>query len=187
MLRAYRGSSPRRSTQLKIKLAGIADVNAQFGVAVPSVYAEKGCATMVNGNPSPNDLRTLLAQKKSEIIDLESKVNDLQEDIGAIERVLSMYPNGTKTTQAPSSTVQVTASELRGKDTYKQVLDYIAEKSGGRIKTNVAKRLLIEAGLTRGNPKYVYGHIYNMLKADERYEAIGKGEFQKIQPSLTLV
>ena len=140
----------------------------------------------MNGHLSRDGLRTDLAQKESEIASLETKANELREDIRAIKRVLGMYPNGAVETKALAANVQVSASELRGKRTQMEALDYIAEKHSGRIKVNIAKQLLIGAGLTKGNPKYVYGHIYNMLKGDERYEPIGDGEFQKKQGSLAL-
>ncbi len=141
---------------------------------------------MVSVNPTRDSLYIMLAEKKAEARGWESRLGTLQEDIRAIERVLGMYPNGTAETSVPSPTVQVTASELRNGHTHKEAVDYIADKHGGRVKVGEAKHLLIEAGLVTGNPKYVYGHIYNMLKNDERYEPVGKGEFQKKQGSLAL-
>ena len=136
--------------------------------------------------PTRNDLQTMLAQKRSGLEDLKSKIGALEEDVHAIERVLRMIPNGAMDSKTLGTTIKVTATELRGVPTQKAALDYISDKQGGRIKVNVAKQLLIEAGFVKGNPKYAYGHIYNMLKADERYESIGEGEFQKKQSTLAL-
>ena len=143
---------------------------------------------MTSQNATLNDVRTILAQKRSEKATLETKLSNLAEDIGAIERVLSMVPNGTMDSKALSPTVQMTTSELRTKRTQKDALDSIADKDGGRIKVGIAKQLLIEAGFVKGNPKNVYGHIYNLLKNDNRYEPVrkGTGEFRKRQGSLPL-
>ena len=44
---------------------------------------------------------------------------------------------------------------------------------------NDAKAMLIRAGFVKGHPKYAYGHLYNILANDARYDAVGNGVFEK--------
>ena len=44
---------------------------------------------------------------------------------------------------------------------------------------NDAKAMLIRAGFIKGQPKYAYGHLYNLLANDDRYDAVGDGVFEK--------
>ncbi len=122
-----------------------------------------------------SDVASLLAKKQAEL-------RELQEDIQALERVNRMFPNGGHDSDAVANTIHINLSELRAKRTHKEAVDYIADLNGGRVKAIVAKDALIRAGLVKGKHQYVYGHIYSMLKNDDRYEAIGNAEFQKSVP-----
>ena len=63
-----------------------------------------------------------------------------------------------------------------------EALNYIAEKNKGRLKVSVAKRLLIESGLAKGNPRHVTPHIYHLPEDRGRYEKVAPGEFMRIRP-----
>ena len=148
---------------------------------------------MVTTNPVINELRTLLSQKKAEIHairqEYEVRLKRVEADTEAIERTLAIYLQDKPTADEPKVVLRISdlsMSHLRRLRTQMNGLDYIAERNDGYIKVNVAKGLLIEAGLTKGQPKYVYGHIYNMLKDSDRYEKSGEGEFRRKQHILSL-
>ena len=109
----------------------------------------------------------------------KSALRELQEDIRALERVKHMSPNGTEGSLPAETNASVSFLEIRQKRTQKEAIDYIANQENGRVKVNVVKDLLIKAGKIKGNPRYAYGHIYNMLKNDDSYEPLGDGVFSK--------
>ena len=112
------------------------------------------------------EIAAMLTEKKTTL-------RELQEDIRALERVQHMSSNGI------AKEGNVDLMELQKRRTQKEALDYIADCNSGRVVVNDAKAILIRAGFVKGQPKYAYGHLYNMLKNDERYEAMGVGTFRK--------
>ena len=112
------------------------------------------------------DIATMLTEKKTAL-------RELQEDIRALERVQHMSSNGV------AEQGNVDLMELQKRRTQKEALDYIASCNRGRVVVNDAKAMLIRAGFIKGQPKYAYGHIYNLLANDARYDAVGDGVFEK--------
>ncbi len=146
---------------------------------------------MVVSNPVVNELRTLLSAKKGELYQLEQefegRVKSLRDDIAAVERTLGLYQTDKPVeSENQESLTRISIRELRRLGTQKKALDYIAGQNDGCIKVSEAKQLLIEAGLIKGQHKYAYGHIYNMLNQDERYIKIGEGKFIRQQHSLNV-
>ena len=68
---------------------------------------------------------------------------------------------------------------LRKMRNQKEALSYIADQNDGVLRIAEAKQALIKAGLIRGQPKYAYGHIHNMLKNDDGYDQVDPGVFLK--------
>ena len=112
------------------------------------------------------DIATMLTEKKTAL-------RELQEDIRALERVQDMSLNGG----AEQGSIDLAA--LQKRRTQKEALDYIADQNNGRVKINDAKALLIRIGFIKGQPKHAYGHLYNLLANDDRYDAVGNGVFEK--------
>ena len=122
------------------------------------------------------DIAGMLAEKKAVL-------RELQEDVRALERVKRMSPNGVQSSlPIESNASTVLLSEMQKKRTQKEAIDYYADQSDGRVKVNDLKQLLIKAGFIKGKHQYAYGHIYAMLKNDDRYEHLGNGAFQR-QPT----
>ena len=112
------------------------------------------------------DIAAMLIEKKMEL-------RELQEDIRALERVQHMSSNGV----AEQGNVDLT--ELQKRRTQKEALDYIADQNNSRVKINDAKAMLIRTGFIKGQPKHAYGHLYNLLANDDKYDAVGDGVFEK--------
>ena len=110
-------------------------------------------------------------------------MRELQEDIHALERVQRMSPNGTqRALPIEEAVTSISLAELREERTQQDALDFIADRNGGYLKVKEVKKLMIDAGFIHGNPRYAYGHIYALLKNNERYDQLGKGAFQKKAP-----
>ena len=114
------------------------------------------------------DFNGMLAEKRAAL-------HELQEDISALERVQRMSANGLLDGHHTNGDLP----ELRKMLTQKDAMDYIADQNDGIVKVNEVKKLLLQTGFIKGKPKYAYGHLYNILKNDERYEAMGVGTFRK--------
>lgn len=143
---------------------------------------------MVTTNPVINELMTLLSQKRAGLHEFEQQMEQAlkarREDIQAIERTIELYQNGrvaNSRIMVPALTTNIIPSELHGM-TQMGALDHIAEKNEGRIKVSLAKRLLIEAGIAKGNPRYLMSSIYHLLENSGKYEKVAPGEFMRIRP-----
>lgn len=60
-----------------------------------------------------------------------------------------------------------------------KALDYMADKNNGHIKVNFAKRLFIEAGLSKAKVENLYSQIYALMNDSPHYELFEPGEFKR--------
>ena len=68
--------------------------------------------------------------------------------------------------------------QLRAQLTQKDAMLLIARQNNGLVKIKEAAPLMIKAGQITGKSKYAYGHMYDLVDKDERYEKVGQGKFQ---------
>lgn len=69
---------------------------------------------------------------------------------------------------------------LRGL-TQPEALIRIAEENGGLVRVMDAKKIFLEAGLSKGKLKNVNSHIHHILARSDRFERVGAGVF-RLQP-----
>jgi hypothetical protein len=62
--------------------------------------------------------------------------------------------------------------------TQPEALVRIAELGDGIVRTNDAKAIVIEAGLLRGNPKYLNSRLHTILIESDRFERIAPGTYR---------
>ena len=118
------------------------------------------------------DIHTLLKEKKA-------AVKAIQDEIQILEQAMRMFPNDAQPALMDPAPSTINMTQLRAQRTQKEALSYIADQSNGYVKANDAKALLRKAGFCKGKPAYIYGHLYALLKGDDRYEQLGDGIFRK--------
>lgn len=103
------------------------------------------------------------------------------DDSRHTERALSLSPERAvlRPIASPTSPRDV-ARKIRGL-TQPEALIRIAQEQGGVLQTALAKAILLDAGLIRGNPKNALGHVFQLLKNPDRFEKFGY-RFEKIKP-----
>lgn len=141
-------------------------------------------------------LNLLRAEEETRVTEFERAMAQLRRRIKAVEAALvasatdgDQVPLPDFGTLAPSqrgvpapsvSTPETWAAKLRGLS-QPEALIQIAEERGGILRTVEAKPILIDAGLVKGKPENVYGHIFQLLKEADRFEKFGF-RFEKIGP-----
>ena len=119
------------------------------------------------------DIPTLLKEKKAAI-------KALQDEMQILEQAMRMFPNDAQPALMDPAPSTINMAQLRAQRTQKEALSYIADQNKGYVKVNDAKVLLQKAGFCKGAPKYIYGHLYTLLKDDDRYEQMGDGIFRML-------
>lgn len=141
-------------------------------------------------------LRILRLEHDARLAAFEKEVSLLQQRINSLETMLSSDGDDTgsprlaefsnwmkrNNSSAANPILHNTAQQLRGK-THPEALIQIAQAEGGILRTAPAKATLIEAGLVKGNPKNVLGHIFQLLKDSDRFAKLGY-RFEKIEPGV---
>ncbi len=79
--------------------------------------------------------------------------------------------------------VQAWARKLRGA-TQIEALMRIAHENGGIVRTAEAKRIFLEVGLAKGNPKWVGSHLYHLLGNSEQFTRVAPGAFRLVPTSI---
>ncbi len=54
-------------------------------------------------------------------------------------------------------------------------LKVIAQENGGILRITEVRPIFISHGLSKGDPRHVYGHIYHILSDSDEFEFMGKG------------
>lgn len=145
-------------------------------------------------NPVVSELLVLLATLRGEYQEaqqrLERELGLIREKMKSVETTLELYVATRDIKQPVAGTV--TPDDIRGLS-HKDALVKIAQLSGGLLKVQEAKRLLIAAKLATGAPKNVAPSLYMLLRNDERFKHVGPGTFellalhQRDQPRLLTV
>lgn len=141
-------------------------------------------------NPVVNELLNLVAQLRVERNQLVSKLEEHDTKIRAVETTIQLYAEVRDVGEVKLG--RATADDIRGMPQL-QALIKIAQLNGGLVNASEAKRLFIQASLTKGNPKHAGPHIYNLLKNSDRFQWESPGTFRLItnynekQPPLVVV
>ena len=133
------------------------------------------------------DVLGLLEEKKAsvqawqeEIQSLLSCIEQAQVEIGSLEHVQRIHEScrptdddALRTDTTPSLIEQVQAQPNQ-----KEAMLVIARQNNGLVKVKEAAPLMVKAGQVTGNPKHAYGHMYELVDEDERYEKVGPAKYQ---------
>jgi hypothetical protein len=129
-----------------------------------------------NGGVLLDGLSNLIVKLRHERDDIEKQLNQLDEEIRAVETTISLYRKAGKIHE-PEAYKSI-VPELQGR-THIDALRHIASRSGGRLKVTDAKRLMSEAGLIR-NPKNALSMLYTIISRSGEFERIAPGEYRLI-------
>jgi hypothetical protein len=145
--------------------------------------------------PLIDELKKAEEAVRRKIEELRKPVAQAEEDLRNILGTIAFYERSR-----PTMTVQITATasvapatrpiaavvgvfgaaNLRGM-THKQAVIAIAKHSGGIVKAQTAKHLLIQAGVMR-QTKNSTRMVHNAIINSDRFERIGPGEFRLKTP-----
>jgi len=129
-----------------------------------------------NGGVLLDELSSLIVKLRHERDEVVKQLNELDEQILAVETTISLYRKAGKI-QEPEAYKSI-VPELEGR-TLIDALKHIASRSGGSLKVTDAKRLMSEAGLIR-NPKNALSMLYTIMSRSGEFERIAPGEYRLI-------
>jgi hypothetical protein len=124
-----------------------------------------------------NELLEVLAGLTDEEERLRAQLAEIARRKEAVQLTIDVCsehaPDRTATTPPPNGW----AKRLAGL-TQKDALRVIAQEYGGLLKVTEAKRILVTYGLAKGKPRYVRGHLYNLLSESDEYEHVEPGVYR---------
>jgi hypothetical protein len=82
----------------------------------------------------------------------------------------------------PEQMIADLAKAVRGKSQLEALIE-IARRNGGILRTAEVKPILLKAGLIKGNPKNASGHVFGLLRDDDRLGRFGV-RFEKLSPGV---
>lgn len=134
---------------------------------------------MTNGarDSTLDTLLTLVNNLQKQRDEKAEQLKTIDSDLEAVKRTVSLLLE--ETLSKLDTTLKDITKTIRGL-THKNALVAMAKSNKGTIKVSDAKRGLIAAGLVKGNPKYISGHVYNLLKDDARFTWIAPGTFKLV-------
>lgn len=127
----------------------------------------------------------LIAMLKAKRLQAEESLARTDEDLRVVERFLQLKREllgETKPTPAPEPTSNVKASDLMWLSQM-DALDLIADRNDEVVVVKEARRLFIEARLSRS--KFVSQGIHGKLARSGRYELFDVGRYRRTQRPVT--
>lgn len=116
--------------------------------------------------------RDMLARREQ----LRRPLAQLELEIEHVSATLALALRETKSDNPPSELADFPIAKLRGLS-QRQAVVTIAQYSGGTLKAQTAKQILLRAGLMK-NTKNATNMTHNAFVQSGKFERIGKGEFR---------
>ena len=120
------------------------------------------------------DFATEQTQARVAAIFLSHCIDDKQAEIERLQAELA----GLKLAYGIATEQDIQRPNRERKPTQKEFIYFLAKQNGGTVTVKEATRLMIESGIAKGQVKYVYGHVTQRLRDDERYERVAPGQYR---------
>jgi hypothetical protein len=122
------------------------------------------------------------SKKKALLATIQKQLDEIEENIKAIERTLRLIEQSTVGTSKIHKFI-VSPDEVRANTkTQMKALKYIARHSDGTVHYSEATDILIGAGMTHGKRRNVAAHLYNLMhNHPEDWEWIAPGRFKLLE------
>jgi hypothetical protein len=124
--------------------------------------------------------RDMLARREQ----LRRPLAQLEMEIEHVTATLALALRETKPETGQEELTDFPLAKLRGLS-QRQAVIAIAQYNGGKLKAQVAKQILLRAGLMK-NTKNATNMTHNAFVQSGRFERIGKGEFRLKEVNLKL-
>ncbi len=149
---------------------------------------------MSTNDKTYNDLVTLRDRLDARQSELQAELEDVTRKLDSVSTTLALLEGdvmplshrvavsipASYPAQSPGIATPVDVASLRG---MKQIeaLTKIAQHSGGQLRTSIAKRLMLQAGLIK-NPKNANNILFSVIQRSGKFERVEPGIYRLIGP-----
>ncbi len=129
----------------------------------------------MSANQFADRILIMLAEERIKRQPIAAQLEECDANIKALELTLRIY-SGDKVMYEDGS-YRSLVQAVQGKSQL-EALVIVAQHNGGRVRPSDVKRLMIEAGCIKGNPRHAVPHIHTLLSSSNRFEWVAPGTFE---------
>lgn len=132
--------------------------------------------TQANALDSLIDLLVGLRAERGVIeLEIDARLKELERKITAVETTIGLYTQATGLSERPN--VPLGVMDIKGL-THMEALAKIAKANNGCVRPSDVKKLFLDAGLVKGNPRHLVPHLFTIIKNSGKYEKVAPGTFK---------